>query len=238
MNNAERPGALGARALRRTQSVADSVAEAIEDSIREDSISAGTRLGTKQDLCDRFQIAPATLGEAMRILRTRGIIEVRPGPGGGIFVAEISPLLRLAHSVRALRENGATVSDVIGVLDALDEAVACDAAEHRTARDLRDLDALFADLTAVWEDPAERINRNWDLHHRIAEITPNVVLRTFYQNLVDYIRSEIANDPAATIPNLGSESPARLEIHGAIIEAIRGGDPEQARAAILAHRLS
>ena len=55
------------------------------------------------------------------------------------------------------------------------------AALHRTARDLKDLDALMAKLAAAWHDPAEGSYCNWQLHRRIAEITPNAVLRAFVE---------------------------------------------------------
>src|SRR5579875_2328687 len=97
--------------VRISQSVADGLVREIEDAINRDQLPAGHRIGTKQELCDQFGVAPATLGEAMRVLRARGLIEVRPGPGGGLFVAEQSPLIRLAHSVLALRQSGATIND-------------------------------------------------------------------------------------------------------------------------------
>ena len=48
---------------------------------------SGERLATKDDLRKRFRVAVATVNEAMRRLETRGLIEARPGPGGGVFVA-------------------------------------------------------------------------------------------------------------------------------------------------------
>ena len=57
--------------------------------VQEKPLPAGYRIGTKQELCEEFGVAPATLSEALRVLRARGIIDVRPGPGGGTFVAKM-----------------------------------------------------------------------------------------------------------------------------------------------------
>lgn len=223
---------------RSTGSVVDSVVEQVERIITERKLPAGYRFGTKQDLCEQFGIAPATLGEALRVLRGKGVIEARPGPGGGLFVTERSPLLRLAHSVMQLREHGATVNEVVAVLDALDEAVISDAARYRSEDDLRDLDSLMTEVTAVWHLPAEGLHANWRLHRRIAEISPNPVLRAFYLNLVDYIESELSAVEAASmeVPGFKAESEDRLDMHRAIVEAIRSGDQDDVRNAVLRHR--
>lgn len=219
------------------QSVADGVVEQIEARIARESLAPGTRIGTKQELCDQYGVAPATLGEAMRVLRARGAIEVRPGPGGGLFVAYQSPLIRLAHGVLRLRQDGATVNDIVAVLDAMDEAVMRDAIANRTPQDLADLDALIAELAEVWNDPVAGLHCNWRLHRRIAEISPNAVLRTFYLNLVDYIESESVGE-SSTFDVMGfhPDTDERLQIHRDLVEAIRTGDRELVAGTLLRHR--
>lgn len=214
-------------------SAADEIVARIEAQIRDERLPAGHRIGTKHELRDRFGVAPATLAEALRVLRNRGAIEVRPGPGGGAFVADASPLIRLAQTVLALREHGATVNDVIGVLDALDEAVITDAARYRQDSDVADLDALLARLARVWPDPAEGTSCNWRLHRRIAEITPNPVLRAFYQNMVDYIEAE---GLPLSVSGFRSDSAGRLQVHYDIVDAIRSQDEAAVRAVVLRHR--
>ena len=173
----------------------------------------------------------------MRVLRARGVIEVRPGPGGGLFVANQSPLIRLAHSVLKLREGGATVNEIVAVLDALDEAVLRDAALHRTEQDLAELDALIAELAEVWGDPVAGLHCNWRLHRRIAQISPNAVLRTFYLNLVDYIEAESVGE-SSTLDVMGfhADTDERLQIHRDLVEAIRTRDESLQRDAIVRHR--
>jgi GntR family transcriptional repressor for pyruvate dehydrogenase complex len=221
------------------QSVADRVVTEVEAMIKSEGLAPGHRIGTRQDLCEQFGVAPATLGEALRVLRARGSVDLRPGPGGGIFVADQSPLIRLAHSVLRLRQTGAPVNDVIKVLDALDEAVMHDAVLNRTDADIADLDAVMADLAEHWHDPIEGLHGNWRLHRRIAEISPNAVLRTFYLNLVDYIEGETAgaaDEDALAVPGFRQDTDERLHIHEALIEAIRSSDVEAGRKAVLDHR--
>lgn len=221
----------------RGQSVVDGLVDAIEARIARDELAPGVRIGTKHELCERYGVAPATLGEAMRVLRARGAIEVRPGPGGGLFVANQSPLIRLAHGVLRLRQDGATVNDIVAVLDALDEAVLRDAIAHRTEADLRDLDVLIEELAAAWHDPIAGLHCNWRLHRRIAEITPNAVLRTFYLNLVDYIESESVGDSSSfDIMGFHPDTDERLQIHRDLVDAVRTGDQQLVARTLLRHR--
>ena len=224
--------------VRTMGSVADAVVDELEAGIRRDKLPPGHRIGTKQELAAQFGVAPATLGEALRVLRARGVVEARPGPGGGVFVAYQSPLIRLAYSVLQLRERGATVNEVIEVLDALDEAVVRSAAELRTERDLRELDALMAELGEVWQDPVVGLHCNWRLHRRIAEISPNAVLRTFYVNLVDYIEDEAADGSSGilAVPGFRPDTEERLRIHQELVAAIRSRDHASLTAAVMRHR--
>lgn len=217
-------------------SAADYVADDLQSRIGEQGWAPGHRIGTKVELCAEYQVAPATLGEALRVLRARDAVEVRPGPGGGIFVAAQSPLIRLAYEVLDLRQAGTAVNDVVEVLDALDDAVLHDAARHRTAADLDDLDALLAELETTWAHPSDGLHPNWRLHRRIAEISPNVVLRTFYRNLVDYITAESQTDVTLGVIGLEPTSDERLQVHRDLVAAIRSQDPDELATVLRAHR--
>ena len=67
---------------------AEELARGIEDDIAAGVLSTGDRLGTKDDLRQRFNVAVATLNEAIKLLESRGLVEARSGPGGGVFVSE------------------------------------------------------------------------------------------------------------------------------------------------------
>ena len=51
----------------------------------------GDRLGSKEELRARCEVSVGTFNEAISIAQSRGIISVRPGPGGGVFAATQSP---------------------------------------------------------------------------------------------------------------------------------------------------
>ena len=71
--------------------------------IARDGRRPGDRIATKDELRERFGVAVATINEAVRLLETRGVIEARPGPGGGIFVARAVRRVRFAHDAHRAR---------------------------------------------------------------------------------------------------------------------------------------
>src|SRR3954453_13018526 len=66
---------------------AEGVARDLEAQILGAGLAPGERLGTKDDLRQRFGVAVATVNEAVRLLEMRGLIVPPPGPGGGVFGA-------------------------------------------------------------------------------------------------------------------------------------------------------
>lgn len=217
------------------QSLSDTVADAVETSIREEHLPAGAKLGTKTSLQQRFDVAPATLNEALRILRERSAIIVKPGPGGGIFVADQPPLSRLATEIVNLKAKGlADSNDAVEVLDGLDLVTSHHAAHFRTKEDIEDLKAMRGHLIDVW-DTSESESANWALHRRIAEITPNLMLRSFYANLVDYILSA-DTDPTLGVPGFDPRSDARLKIHLDLLDAVVDGREGDIDSILAAHR--
>src|SRR3954449_10356371 len=120
---------------------AEAVARDLEGEILGGRLAPRARIGTKDDLRHRFGVAVATVNEAVRLLETRGLIEARPGPGGGVFVA--------ASSVRAALQRGnleatwgaAQMDHCLAVRNGLEPLVCHEAARNRTAEQADQLPA-------------------------------------------------------------------------------------------------
>ncbi len=55
------------------------------------SARPGDRLGSKAELRERCGVSVGTFNEAIRLVQSRSLVTIRPGPGGGLFAAEQSP---------------------------------------------------------------------------------------------------------------------------------------------------
>src|SRR5690242_16911820 len=160
---ADPSSALAARVPR-----AEAVARDLEAEILGGRLSPGDRIGTKDDLRHRFGVAVATVNEAVRLLETRGLIEARPGPGGGVFVAASSVRAALRRGSLEAAWGAARIDDCIAVRNGLEPLVCLEAARSRTAEDVRDLRALVAEMERHTDDAAAYFKCNWALHRCIA----------------------------------------------------------------------
>src|ERR687886_595825 len=111
---------------------AEAVARDLEAEILGGRLTPGDRLGTKDDLRQRFGVAVATVNEAVRLLETRGPIEARPGPGGGGLVAAWSVRAALRRETLRPAWGAGRVADCLAVRGGLEPLVCLEAARHIT----------------------------------------------------------------------------------------------------------
>src|SRR3712207_8248654 len=71
----------------RTRHTFEEAAEQIADKVRAGELRSGDKLPPERDLAVVMEISRPTLREAVKILADAAVIEVRRGPGGGMFVA-------------------------------------------------------------------------------------------------------------------------------------------------------
>jgi GntR family transcriptional repressor for pyruvate dehydrogenase complex len=211
---------------------AELLAEVVEADVAEKGLLPGDRIGTKDDLRRRARVAHATVNQAVRLLEARGVIEVRPGAHGGLFVAARSAAVRLGEKLIALRGRSIEPWHAIVVRDALEGAVVDEALRSRTEEDVRRLRELLGEMESCLGDPELFVRKNWRLHRAIAQAGANDVLSTLYLGLMDIIEEE----DTVLVP--GRDDPhQRLPIHIDLVEAIAERDAGRAARAVSAHSL-
>jgi DNA-binding FadR family transcriptional regulator len=209
------------------------LADQIEAAIVGGDIPPGSRLGTKEDLRRRYDVAYGTLNEALRMLQQRGYVTSRTGPGGGLFASAPNPTLRLSNLIVGFHEGG-TLADCAVVRHALELPLALDAARSRRPDDVIELRAILERMDAVREDPAAYLFENWRLHRRIAQMCSNRVLGNLYRTLLDANEAEVRD----VTPNsrFAETVDDNLTVHRQLVEGIAQGSEEQTRRAIRAHQ--
>jgi DNA-binding FadR family transcriptional regulator len=215
---------LGARVSR-----AELVARELEREIVDD-LEAGTRLGTKEDLRQRFRVAVATINEAVRLLETRGLIEVRPGPGGGVFVSRPSARVAFSHAVLGFTSDSTTYEQCLELRDALEPLVDRYAARYHKPADIRALKKVLGKMERSTSDPHAFFQANWALHRRIAKLCRNAPLRSVYLTMIDFLQDSVDH---AEFPDFDGE--ALLSVHRDLVTAIDAGEGPQLDAAVAAH---
>jgi len=226
--------AFGTVSLGSPRSRGEQVADALAGQIRSRRLAPGSRLGTIDEIHAGVGYGRSAVSEALRLLRDRGVLEIRPGRGGGVFVADDTPIVRLRHTLLDVADAAPDqVRDAIGVREALEEPVALAAAGACRPADARLLRTAVRSLARSRGDYAEFLRRNWRLHELIASLSPNAMLAAIYTSCIGHVRAAPASYEAEE--DVESFIARRAAVHEALVEAIVAGDPERIRAAVAAH---
>jgi GntR family transcriptional regulator, transcriptional repressor for pyruvate dehydrogenase complex len=218
---------------------ANVLASEIEKQILDREYKPGELIGTIDDLKARSGFARSTVGEAIRLLTDRGLAEIRPGRGGGLFATAAGPMVRIRHTLLAVTDAPASVAEAVAVREALEVLIDVDAAEHRSPGDIADIRKLLAKLsTAAGRGMTEFLLANWDLHERIALISPNQTASALYLSMMRFVRDHAVT---ATHDDEHEPEPAdvwlrlRLETHEELVAAIIAGDIPRVKIAVDKH---
>ncbi|MFW3368652.1 FadR/GntR family transcriptional regulator [Rhodococcus qingshengii] len=211
---------------------AEQLAAAIDSRIREQNLEPGAPIGTLESLRGETGFAYSTVSEAVRLLRDRGVLEIRQGRGGGLFVAEKSPAVRLRHTLLSVTEGASVVADAIELRDHLEILIDTAAARHRSRADIADLGAHLKRMESA-PDWDTFLRANWALHERIATIVPNDLARSVYIGTLGPLHgtaTEFDNERDAA-----GYRTERFHIHVELVDAISAGDVAAVRAAVVRH---
>lgn len=201
-----------------------------------EAAASGDRLGSKEDLRARCEVAVGTFNEALRIAQSRGVVWVRPGPGGGVFAAAQSPMVRLGNSVLALSGDRTSVAEAVRIRDALDVLLIEDALWRAAPADIAQMRDVLADMSRAvrHHDRTGFGYAHWSLHARIAAVSRHPMLRSMYINLLDLIESHTLAAPAASELSPGCLAD-RLARHTAVVDALDRRERDQALSLIAHH---
>jgi DNA-binding FadR family transcriptional regulator len=207
----------------------EAIRRAIEARIVEGKMRPGDRLGLKSDLQREFDVAGPTIAQALTLLTNDGLISMRRGPGGGIFVERSRPVLRAGTrrlatgSARSLAENIET-REWLAPLVAVSAARAADRDEAVVAR-LRDVARRL-----VGAPPSFETQRTiWAGHHLLVELADNELVGHFYLDLLETAEALIVDVVFPTDGIEGDQERQRIATHASMFLAVVDGNIEAAR---------
>ena len=216
---------------------ANVLAGEIEQQILDREFKPGELIGTIDSLRERSGFARSTVAEAIRLLADRGLAEIRPGRGGGLFATAAGPMVKIRHTLLAVTDAPASVAEAVAVREALEVLIDVDAAQHRTPADIADIRKLLTRLkSAAAKGTTPFLLANWDLHERIALISPNQTASALYLSMTRFVREHAVAATHDDAPETASEwLQIRIETHEELVDAIIAGDAARVKRAVATH---
>ncbi|MEU3713925.1 FadR/GntR family transcriptional regulator [Streptomyces catenulae] len=204
----------------RRSALADQVIAQLRAQITSGEWPVGARIPTEPELTEQLGVARNTVREAVRALAHNGLLDIRQG--SGTFVVATSELAGVMNRRFADADPG----HVAEVRSALEASAARLAARHRTAHDLRQLDALLERRERAWESGAADafVEADATLHMAVVAASHNDVLAEIYADLGGVLRDFLRADVGAEL------RPESHMDHARLVAAIRAGDAERAAA--------
>jgi DNA-binding FadR family transcriptional regulator len=207
----------------------EAIRRAIETRILDGRMQPGDRLGLKSELQKEFDVAGPTIAQALTLLTNDGLISMRRGPGGGIFVERSRPVLRrgtqrlATGTAQSLAEN-IELREALNPLLAVAAARAAERSEDRIAA-LREIAAGLAGATPSFD--AQR--QIWAGYHELVELADNELLCHVYVDLLEAAEALIVDVefPAEGIE--GDQERQRIAAHASLFLAVADRNIEAAR---------
>ena len=211
--------------------VYEQVAEQLLAQIGSRRLRPGDPLPRERELTESFGVGRSSIREALRMLESQGVIAAVNG--GAFVVAEAANPLESSLRLLFALDDRTGVDDLFELRRILDCEAAALAAERRTDAHLAEMTAAGADMeVSLGRDgrSGDFIDADLRFHLAVAEATGNRLILHSMQAVRDVVRRALLT--VFLIP--GSPEQAVVE-HRAVQAAIAAGDPERARASMLAH---
>jgi DNA-binding FadR family transcriptional regulator len=200
------------------------IADQIRTLVREGRLKAGDRLPSERDLCERFGVSRVTVREALRVLETNGLVEIRVGARGGAIVSHpssealsqgLADLLTLS-SLTAAQVTEARLVFEVGIIPLI--------VERATGADIAALRELVADGQRALDQGNYQVSRSAAFHVRLAAASHNdaveMLVHSFHGPMLMSLRE--ARVAAPVMGRRGTEE------HSELIKAVEARDAERA----------
>lgn len=201
----------------------EQVAELIQNRILKEQLEIGTSLPSEKELAREFQVSRSVVREALRILEISGLVKIRKGPAGGIFVSHVYHKPIKISLGNMITSGEVTIDHLFDVRLLIEPHIAAEAALHATKEDIKVLEDLLAESEAHTQDAAVLKTNNLDFHLLLARASGNPVFSILLESVFELL-AELSFD----FLDLPLEQHF-FRAHKKILQVIAAKNPEEAR---------
>ncbi len=211
--------------------ISETIVDQIRQLMRQGHLRPGDRLPAERDLCERFGVSRVTVREALRMLESSGLVEIRVGARGGAFVTvptseHVGDGLADMLSLSAL--TAADVTEVRLILEIGMVPVVC---ARATEEDLAALDHICHRSREAIRLGTYSMDLSAEFHARVAASTHNPAIGMLVESFRGPILMSLES-AKATAPEMGVLG---TEEHERFTEAVRRRDSEAASKIMREH---
>ena len=156
----------------------DQIADLIQQKILKDRLEIGTLLPTEKELAEEFQVSRSVIRESLRILEISGLVDIKKGPTGGIFVTDRYDK-PIKNSLGNMIVSGEVNLDhLFDVRLLVEPYIASEAASHAGDIHLKKLRELITQSEENQHDATLLKRNNLGFHLMLGKASGNPILAT------------------------------------------------------------
>jgi GntR family transcriptional regulator, transcriptional repressor for pyruvate dehydrogenase complex len=211
--------------------VSEVIVEQIRLLIRQGELKPGDRLPPERDLCADFGVSRVTVREALRMLESSGLVEIRVGGRGGAFVTAPTSDRVGEGLVELLTMSVISAANVTEVRMILEVGIVPLACERATEDDLTDLEQICERSENALRNGDYSMDISLEFHARVAQATHNPAIVMLVESFREPILMSLqeAKDSAPEMGGVGTKE------HERFIAAVRARDADAATRIMREH---
>lgn len=215
-----------------TGRISEEIVERVKTAIRDGRLQRGDRLPSERELTTRFGVSRMSVRDALRILESSGLIEIRVGARGGAFVRAPGSSFVGEGIANMLMMSSASASDVTEARRVLELGIVPLVTERATEEDLVAMTEICQEARAALHGGDYPVELSARFHVAFARASHNAAIELLVESLRGPLLVSLERAKQAAPRTMGVSG---VREHVALVEAIRDRDAERATAVLDRH---
>jgi GntR family transcriptional regulator, transcriptional repressor for pyruvate dehydrogenase complex len=208
----------------------DRIIAQLKEYILSQSFAPGEKLPSETEFAEIFGVSRGTIREALHILEHDGIVRIKKGPGGGLFLSEGNLGQVIESMFFTMRREQISFETLMEARKTLEDRIARLAAIRAEEEDIEEIDRILKAMEAPGLSHDLFVKYDTEFHVGLARAAKNKVLLMFmvavkelHNRIVDYAELHDSLFPEA------------IRYHHKIHNEIKAKNPEKAAQMMAEH---
>ncbi len=207
----------------KNQRISDEILRQIRDAVLSGKFQIGDRLPNERALAEQFAASRTSVREALRGLEQAGVIYIKKGVNGGVFVADPDHRLVSRPFETLLQLRKVTMDNIVEVRLIFEPEAARLAALRAKPEDLKELEQVINDMSAAIEVGEPPSSFDLKFHKLIARAAGNPILEMLSESMLE-VASKVITELHPSMDVLTHV----VKRHREVFEAVRNRDGDLA----------